>query len=103
MSEPPVYSGKYLGGGRGLVGEWEGKGEEGREGGGMGNGRERTYFSNGTLGSLLLKISILFKNSMMLVRRNQRELMTDSKRMSDSAIRFYALRAQSLAMTAYSD
>jgi len=41
-----------------------------------------------TLGSLLLNTSILFKKRMTDVRKNHRELMTDSKRTRDSAIRF---------------
>ena len=48
------------------------------------------YRSNGTFGSLALKTSILLRNRMMDVRRNQRELMTDSKRINDSAMRFCA-------------
>ena len=47
------------------------------------------YRSRGTFGNLLLKTSILLRNRMIDVRRNHRELMTDSNRMSDSAIRFY--------------
>jgi hypothetical protein len=41
-----------------------------------------------TLGSLLLNTSILFRKRMIDVRRNHRELITLSKRTSDSAIRF---------------
>ena len=47
------------------------------------------YFSRATLGSLALKTSILLRKRMMDVRRNQRELMTDSNKTRDSAIRFY--------------
>lgn len=47
------------------------------------------YFSNGTFGSLALNKSILLRKRMMDVRRNQRELMTDSNRTSDSFIRFW--------------
>ena len=46
------------------------------------------YRSRGTFGSLLLNTSILFKNKMIDVRKNHRELITDSKRTSDSAMRF---------------
>lgn len=53
------------------------------------------YFSIGTFGSLFLKTSILFKNNMMEVLRNQRELMTDSNRISDSCIRFWFFSSNS--------
>jgi hypothetical protein len=42
-----------------------------------------------TRSNLFLNISILFKNEMIDVRRNHRELVTDSNRTSDSAIPFY--------------
>jgi hypothetical protein len=41
-----------------------------------------------TLGSLALNTSILLRKRMIEVRRNHRELMTDSKRTRDSAMRF---------------
>lgn len=43
-----------------------------------------------TLGSLALNTSILLRKRMIEVRRNHRELMTDSKRTRDSAMRFYS-------------
>lgn len=42
-----------------------------------------------TLGNLSRKMSILFKNKIIDVLRNNRELTTPSKRASDSAIRFW--------------
>jgi len=50
----------------------------------------------GTLGSLLLNTSILFRKRMIEVRRNHLELITDSKRTRDSAMRFYGDRLISL-------
>jgi hypothetical protein len=47
------------------------------------------YFSSGTFGSFDLNTSVLFKKRMMDVRRNQRELITLSKRTRDSAMRFW--------------
>jgi hypothetical protein len=41
-----------------------------------------------TLGSVALNTSILLRKRMIEVRRNHRELMTDSKRTRDSAMRF---------------
>lgn len=74
ISVPPVYSGKYRSSGtcdEALI-------------------RITTQIKwNQTFGSFFLKTSILFRNNMMDVRRNQRELITDSNRMSDSCIRFY--------------
>jgi hypothetical protein len=50
----------------------------------------------GTLGSFALNTSILLRKRMIEVRKNHRELMTDSKRTRDSAIRFYPLISGSL-------
>ena len=47
------------------------------------------YRSKGTFGSLCLNTSILFRKRMIEVRKNHRELITDSKRTSDSSIRFW--------------
>jgi hypothetical protein len=44
---------------------------------------------SGTFGNFALNTSILFKNKMMDVLKNHLELMTDSKRISDSCIRFF--------------
>jgi len=72
-SLPPVYSGKY-----------------------RSNGTCETKMSKIplditfklTFGNFPLKTSILFKKRMIDVRRNHRELMTESKRTRDSAMRF---------------
>ncbi len=71
-SVPPVYSGKYRS--RGTLIEMRIQHEE--------QNVERT------LDTFILKTSILFKKRMIDVRRNQRELITDSNRTRDSAIRF---------------
>jgi hypothetical protein len=46
------------------------------------------YRSKGVFESFILNTSILFRNKMTDVRRNHRELITDSNRISDSCIRF---------------
>lgn len=71
-------------GGRGRFG---GRREEGPR---MEDGGRRRL----TFGSLCRKTSILFRKRMIDVRRNHRELMTDSKSASDSTIRF-CVRARS--------
>lgn len=82
ISAPPVYSGKYFSNGTCKTRHLESVLLE--------QGLESTF------GSLTLKTSILFKNNMMDVRRNQRELMTDSNRINDSAIRFCVLHVVNL-------
>lgn len=52
-------------------------------------------FDSGCRGILTLKMSILFRNRMIDVRRNQRELTTLSKRTRLSAIRFCPLSSRS--------
>lgn len=52
-------------------------------------GRRAKQRTEHTFGNLCLNTSILFKKRIIDVRRNHLELMTDSNRTSDSAIRFY--------------
>jgi hypothetical protein len=71
ISGPAVYSGKYF-----LSGTCN-------------DAKARSQHSiDGAKGSLLLKTSILLRKRMIDVRGNHRELITLSKRTSDSAIRF---------------
>ena len=71
---PPVYSWKYRSSGTlELIGA-------------LTKGRKWCLLL--TLRSLCRKMSILFKNKIIDVLRNHRELITESKRTRDSAIRF---------------
>lgn len=72
---PPVYSWKYR-----SSGTWKT----------LGSHKTNTECHHPlTLRSLCRKTSILFKNKTMDVLRNHRELITESNRTRDSAIRFW--------------